>query len=87
MIIEPRYRTTSYSSPASWYRTSRAAAEHAASYFSCWVLYKQTAPGVYEEVSHGGLSSRLTFGLVHPRIRKWVAALPEGALKELAHRI
>ena len=43
-------------------------------------------PGVYEELSYGGLSARLTFGLVHPKIRQWVASQPHEQLLQLAVR-
>jgi len=51
-----------------------AAAKYAGRLWSCWILYEKTAAGTYEEVSSGGASAPMTFGLVHAKIRKWVAA-------------
>ena len=51
-----------------------AAQAHAAKMFTCWVLYEQTAPGTYSEIELGGMSAGMTFGLVHPKIRKWAEA-------------
>ena len=62
-----------------------SALNHAARFWSCWVLFRKDANGVYEEVCVGGKTAALTMGMPHKSIRAYVAA-NFGELDSMARR-